>query len=93
MLHFECIFNFNKIENVSKSHQVLPPSAVRSTLAILLPWPDQAYPLISTWVLPEPGLTLDPETGLQMADVTGMSYIAGDFRKSTFSHVTEGLKA
>ena len=75
------------------SHQVLPPSAVRSTLAILLPWPDHAYPLISTWVAPFSGFTLDPETGLHMAEVTGMSYIAGDFAKSTLSHVTEGLKA
>ena len=39
------------------------------------------------------GFTLDPETGLQMAEVTGMSYIAWAFRKSTFSHVTDGLKA
>ena len=39
------------------------------------------------------GFTLDPETGLQMAEVTGMSYIAWALRKSTFSHVTDGLKA
>ena len=69
----------------------MPWSVVRSTLAILLPWPDHAYPFTSTWV--SLGFTSDPEIGLQMADVTGMSYIAGDLSKSTLSHVTDGLKA